>query len=51
MKFKTIEVETRFKDMCSMAQTIAIEICSYVKDKYQIDLVITATVSSAEEDH
>ena len=50
MKFKTPEVQNRFSDLCAMAQTIATEMDVYAKEKYNVGLTITATVSTAEED-
>lgn len=50
MKFKTPEVETRFKDMADLAQRIALDMDLYSQEKYGIELTITATVSTKFED-
>ena len=50
MKFKTKDVETRFPDMADLAQRIAKEMDLYSQEKYGIELTITATVSTRDED-
>jgi hypothetical protein len=50
MKFKTPEVETRFKDMHPIAQKIAIEMDSYAQTNFKIELTLTTTVSTRHED-
>ena len=50
MKFKTKDVETRFPDMADLAQRIAKEMDLYSQEKYGIELTITATVSTRNED-
>jgi hypothetical protein len=50
MKFKTPEVEARFKDMNVTAQKIAKEMYSWLKENYDIEMVITTTVSTTAED-
>lgn len=50
MKFKTKEVEERFKDMADLAQRIANEMDLWSQEKYKIELTITATTSTTAED-
>lgn len=50
MKFKTKEVEERFKDMADLAQRIAEDMALWAMEKYKIDLMITATTSTTAED-
>ena len=50
MKFKTPEVESRFKDLCPLSQTIAKDMDNFCKKKYNIEITLTATVSTHEED-
>ncbi len=50
MKFKTPEVEKRFADLHPQARKIAIEMDDYARLKYNLELTITATTSTLEED-
>lgn len=50
MRFKTPEVEARFKDMHELAQRIAEEMDEYSRKTFGIELTLTATVSTASED-
>jgi len=50
MKFKTPEVEARFKDLHPMAQKIATEMDEWSVKNYQTELTITATCSTTKED-
>jgi hypothetical protein len=50
MKFKDKVVEDRFKDLNPQAQKIAIEMDQWAMEKYKIELTITSTVSTLEED-
>jgi hypothetical protein len=50
MKYKTPEVEKRFKDLNPTAQKIADEMDEYAQDKYKIELTMTAATSTLEED-
>lgn len=50
MKFKTPEVEERFKDLHPMAQKIATEMDEWSVKNFQKELTITATCSSKAED-
>lgn len=50
MKFKTPEVEARFSDMHPKAQELAVYMDDYAQKNYKVELTITATVSTIEED-
>jgi len=50
MRFKDETIEARFKDMHSLAQTIALDADEWSQKKYDIELTITATTSTTEED-
>lgn len=50
MKFKTPEVEERFKDMVTMAQRIAEDMALWSMENYNIEITITATTSTTAED-
>lgn len=50
MKFKDDIVAARFTDMNKLAQTIATEMDQWSQKNYGIELTITATVSSHNED-
>jgi len=50
MKFKTDEVKDRFYLMHPKAVQIATEMDEYAQMKYRIELTITSTVSTKEED-
>ena len=50
MKFKTPEVENRFKDMADLAQRIALDMDLWTKEKYNIEITLTATTSTTAED-
>lgn len=51
MKFKTPEVEKRFYNMHPEAQKLAYEMDKFASSHFNIELVITATVSTQEEDY
>jgi hypothetical protein len=50
MKFKDDIIAARFTDMNKLAQTIATEMDKWSQDNYNVELTITATVSTIEED-
>lgn len=50
MKFKTPEVEKRFSDMHPFAQTIAKEMDEWAQKKYNVELTLTETTTTIEED-
>lgn len=50
MKFKTPEVEARFKDLHPMAQKIATEMDAWSVQNFKTELTITATCSTTKED-
>lgn len=50
MKFKDDVIAARFTDMNKLAQTIATEMDQWSQKNYGIELTITATVSSHNED-
>lgn len=50
MKFKTSEVEERFSLMHPQVQKLAQEMDEWTKEKYDIELTLTATTSNADED-
>jgi hypothetical protein len=50
MKFKDDIIAARFTDMNKLAQTIATEMDQWSQKNYGIELTITATVSSHNED-
>jgi hypothetical protein len=50
MKFKDDVIAARFDDMNKLAQTIATEMDQWSQKNYGIELTITATVSTLEED-
>ena len=50
MRFKDDIVETRFKDLHPTLQEIATDAASWFLKAYGVELMITATVSTAEED-
>ncbi len=50
MKFKDDVIASRFEDMNSLSQLIATEADEFCKEKYGIEITLTATVSTPEED-
>jgi len=50
MKFKDDVIAARFTDMNKLAQQIAVEMDKWSQENHGIELTITATVSSLEED-
>lgn len=50
MRFKTLKAEHRFSDLGELLQKIVIEMDEYAQDKYDIQLTITETVTTLEED-
>ena len=50
MKFKDDIIAVRFEDMHKTAKMIAIEMDNYAKEKYGIELCLTATTSTSAED-
>ena len=50
MKFKDSKTEARFKDLHPMAQQIATDMDEWAQKNYKIELTLTATVSTIEED-
>lgn len=50
MKFKDDVIAARFSDMNKLAQTIATEMDQWSQKNYGIELTITATTSTLEED-
>jgi hypothetical protein len=50
MKFKDDIVAIRFEDMNKLAQTIAIDADEWSQKTYGIELTLTSTVSTGEED-
>lgn len=50
MKFKDDVIAARFADMCNLAQIICIEMDEWSKLNYGVELTVTETVSTHEED-
>lgn len=50
MKFKDDVIAARFDDMAELAKTVAEHMDTYAKDNYGIEIMLTATVSTKEED-
>ena len=50
MKFKDDVIAARFKDMCDLAQKISTEMDEWCMKNYNIELTLTTTVSTKEED-
>jgi hypothetical protein len=50
VKFKSKHVEARFALLCDRAKELAIEMAVWAMNRYKIELVFTATVSTKEED-
>jgi len=50
MKFKDDVVAARYDDMADLAKTVAEHMDNYAKEKYGIEIMLTATVSTKEED-
>jgi hypothetical protein len=50
MKFKDAVIAARFEDMNKLAQTIATDMDDWSQKNYGIELMITATTSTIEED-
>ena len=50
MKYKDDVIAARFDDMCDLAKIIATEMDAYSQKQYGIELTLTATVSTIQED-
>lgn len=50
MKFKSPQIQQRFGDLCDLIIKIVTEMDVYAQEKYNIELTLTETVTTAEED-
>lgn len=50
MKFKDDVIAARFDDMAVLSQEVAKYMDSYAQEKYGVEITLTATVSTKEED-
>lgn len=50
MKFEDTVTEERFKDMHPKAQELAVYMDDYAKKSYNVEITLTSTVSTIEED-